>query len=98
MFSDTSAALVRLTDAVTVALGAAVPTEFPLYRISLDPSGYMLADYRNPDGSLTRYALPPGSVLYAKQQLTAAVVNGPPGQQPTITPAPGSGGTSPVIS
>lgn len=60
---------VRLTPAANTALG--IPdADVALYAAAMD-DGWLLADYRDASGNVTRYALPPGSVVYVKQALTA---------------------------
>lgn len=67
-FAGGQPVLIQLTTPTATALG--VTGEVPLVGAILE-DGWLLADYRNPDGSVTRYALPPDSVLYVKQNLTA---------------------------
>lgn len=57
--------LVRLSAAARTALG--VPdTEIQLYAANT-VDGWLRADYREANGDITRYFLPPESVLYLKQ-------------------------------
>ena len=47
-----------------------ITTEVPLWAAQLTDSGWLLADFKEADGSLTRYAVPPASVTYVKQSIT----------------------------
>ena len=44
--------------------------EVPLWAAQLTESGWLLGDFRESDGSLTRYAVPPSAVIYVKQAIT----------------------------
>lgn len=67
-FANGQPVLIRLASAAATALNA--PGDIPLVGATME-DGWILADYKNPDGSVTRYALPPDSVLYVKQDLSA---------------------------
>ena len=48
-----------------------IATEVPLWAAQLTESGWLLGDFRETDGSITRYAVPPSAVVYVKQSLSA---------------------------
>lgn len=68
---------VAVTDEVCVGLGQAPGTKFPLRALTESTGGNLYAEFDNGDGSIIRYLLPPGSVLFARQQITQ-----PPAPQP----------------
>lgn len=65
------AATVRLSSVAATALGLQGAQEVQLDGFTILDGGWLQADYRNGDGSLDRYLLPLGSVLYVKQPQTA---------------------------
>lgn len=66
----------RLAPAVSIALG--IPdADVPLWAAELE-HGWLIATYKRADGSLTRYALPPGAVLYVRQDVTADEIGANP--------------------
>jgi len=68
---------VRLSNEATLALGAIVGTEFPLRSLQV-LGGYLLAEYQNDADTITRYLLPPGAVMYARQQIDLGPAPQPP--------------------
>lgn len=69
---------VALTEEVCTALGAQPGTIFPLRSLRVTEGGTLLAEYVGGDNAVTRYLLPPGSVLFARQVVPQA----PAPQQP----------------
>lgn len=67
---------VRLSATFLTAVGLPAATDVPLYGAAVE-DGWLLADYRNGDGTITRYAVPPEHVIYVRQTQAESVAQAP---------------------
>jgi len=67
---------VRLSATFTAAVGVAANTDIPLWKATLE-NGWLLADYREGDGSIRRYAIPSEHVIYVRQSQAASTLPEP---------------------
>lgn len=86
-FIHGKAATVRLSAVAASALGLQGSGEVELTAFQVLDGGWLQADYRNADGSMDRYLLPPGSVLYVRQRQTEDET-GAAAPEPGRVPAP----------
>lgn len=70
-FIGGKATAVRLAPAVASALGLQPNADVELHAATV-MGGWLQADYRNGDGSIDRYLLPPDAVLFVKQRQSEA--------------------------
>ncbi len=69
---------IRLQIDVATALGIPSGANVPLYGVTLR-DGWLLAEYRETTGQLTKYLLPPHAVLFVRQVRTTTTLPPPQG-------------------
>lgn len=57
---------VRLSAVFRTAVGWPTDSDIPLWAASIE-DGWLLADYRESNGDIRRYAIPPEHVIYVRQ-------------------------------
>lgn len=67
---------VRLSAAFCAAVGVDPNTDIPLWAATLE-AGWLLADYREGDGGIRRYAIPAEHVIYVRQSQAASTIPAP---------------------
>lgn len=67
---------VRLSAEFLTAVGLPPGADVPLWAAEIE-GGWLLADYRNGDGTITRYAVPAEHVIYVRQSVAEQVAPAP---------------------
>jgi len=67
---------VRLSAVARTAVGWPTDTDIPLWAASIE-DGWLLADFKEANGDIRRYAIPPEHVVYVRQTQTPSTAQAP---------------------
>jgi hypothetical protein len=76
-FNTGAAIEVRLSAAFRAAIGMQQDADIQLWGAELGAGGWLLADYREANGDIRRYAVPPGHVIYVRQLMPQEITQAP---------------------